>query len=47
MPRKTDRPEVKKRGPEPERLKLRGSWQKAIAEALKKPPAPKNNTRKG
>jgi hypothetical protein len=38
--------EKAKPGPEPERVKLHGSWQKAIAEALKKPPMRKPKRKK-
>jgi hypothetical protein len=32
---------LKKRGPEPEILKIKGDWQKAVAKVLKKPMPPK------
>lgn len=33
----------KKRGPDPERLKLEGDWEERVKEALQKPPEPKEN----
>jgi len=32
----------KKRGPEPERVKIKGDWAKGVAKALRKPLPPKN-----
>ena len=37
----------KKRGPNPERLKLEGDWEERVREALERPPPPKETTKKG
>jgi hypothetical protein len=45
---KQKRPESsRKRGPEPERVKIKGDWREAMAEAVKKPPMPKKRPKKG
>jgi hypothetical protein len=36
-----------KTGPEPERVKIIGDWQKAVGAALKKPPMPKKRKKNG
>jgi len=41
------KPLAKKRGPEPERVKIEGDWRKAVAKALRKPLAPKKQKPKG
>lgn len=47
---KTEKPSGKT-GPEPERVKLKGDWQKSVGKALKKPRPidgwPKPETKKG
>jgi hypothetical protein len=38
--------EQKKRGPAPERLKIKGDWEKVLGRVLRKTPAPKPGKKK-